>query len=99
MDKRPVPFKRSLFVCAHCREDDGRTACGNDQGVGGLAILKALKDAARARGLQGVRIARSGCLDLCEKGPNAFLYPDGEWFCGLTPEDAPALVERLAKDL
>ncbi|MBI5597701.1 MAG: (2Fe-2S) ferredoxin domain-containing protein [Elusimicrobia bacterium] len=98
MDKRPVPFKRSLFVCTHSRDAEGRVACA-DKGRAGFDILKAVKDAARAHGLQGVRIARSGCLDLCEKGPNAFLYPDGEWFCGLTPEDAPALVERLAKDL
>ena len=43
-----------------------------------------------------VRVARSGCLDLCEKGPNAFLYPEGRWYSGLKPEDVPALLAEVS---
>ena len=40
-------------------------------------------------------MARSGCLDLCEKGPNAFIYPGNEWRSGLTEQDIPDLLKQL----
>lgn len=99
MDKRPVPFAKTLFVCTHRRADGGKTACAGG-GKGGLELAEALKAAVKTAGLKGkVRVAQSGCLDLCEQGPNAFLYPDGAWFCGLSAADVPALVEKLTKDL
>lgn len=95
MDKKPVPFKKTVFVCTNVREG-GRVACANP-GRGGLELCAALKAGVKQAGLKGkVRVARSGCLDLCEQGPNAFLYPSGEWFSGLTEADVPALVEKLA---
>lgn len=95
MEKKKVPFQKTLFVCTNVREG-GRVACANP-GRGGLELCEALKAGAKQAGLKGkVRVARSGCLDLCEQGPNAFLYPAGEWFSGLTVADVPALVEKLA---
>ncbi|MDE2489198.1 MAG: (2Fe-2S) ferredoxin domain-containing protein [Elusimicrobia bacterium] len=96
MKKAPVPYRRTVFVCTHARAD-GRTSCGNP-GRGGVELCEALKAGVKRLGLKGkVRVARSGCLDLCEKGPNAFVYPDGEWLCGLTPADADAILEALAR--
>ena len=95
MRSEKVPFRRTLFVCTHSRPEGERASCGNP-GRGGVETLAALKEAAEKAGLKGkVRIARSGCLDLCEKGPNAFLYPDGEWLSGLTPADAESVVRKL----
>lgn len=95
MNRKKVPYAKTLFVCVHVREE-GRVACANP-GRGGLELCEALKDEVKKAGLKGtVRVARSGCLDLCEQGPNAFLYPSGEWFSGLTPADAPALARKLA---
>jgi (2Fe-2S) ferredoxin len=99
MDKRPVPYVKTLFVCTNQRAAGEKTACANP-GKDGLKLAEALKSAVKQAGLKGrVRVAKSGCLDLCEKGPNAFLYPDGDWFCGLSASDAPALIEKLVKDL
>ena len=96
MDKKPVPFKKTVFVCTNARAD-GRASCGNP-GRGGLELCETLKNEVKAAGLKGkVRVARSGCLDLCEKGPNAFIYPDGEWLSGLTPEVAPAILKKLTE--
>lgn len=95
MDKKSVPYKRTLFVCTHTR-DGGRVACANP-GRGGDEICRRLKEEVKARGLMGkVRVARSGCLDLCEKGPNIFLYPGEEWLCGVSEKDIPALLDRLS---
>lgn len=96
MNSGKVPYKKTVFVCTHAREG-GRVACGNP-GRGGLELCAALKSGVKALGLKGkVRVARSGCLDLCEQGPNAFLYPDGQWLSGLTPADAEALLKTLTE--
>jgi (2Fe-2S) ferredoxin len=95
MDEKPVPFQKTVFVCVNAREG-GRVACGNP-GRGGLELCESLKHAVKEKGLKGkVRIARSGCLDLCEKGPNAFVYPDGEWLSGVAAADVPGIMKKLA---
>ena len=94
MDKKKVPFQKTIFVCTNVREG-GRVACGNP-GRGGLELCEALKHAVKEKGLKGkVRVARSGCLDLCEKGPNAFVYPGDEWLSGVTAQDVPEIVKKL----
>ena len=95
MKSAKVPFQKTAFVCTNAR-DGGRVACGNP-GRGGLELCEALKHGVKKLGLKGkVRVARTGCLDLCEQGPNVFLYPDGEWLSGLAPEDAEKILKRLA---
>ena len=90
-----VPFKKTVFVCTNVR-DGGRVACGN-AGRGGLELCEALKHGVKKLGLKGqVRVARTGCLDLCEQGPNVFLYPEGEWLSGLKPQDAEGILKKLA---
>jgi (2Fe-2S) ferredoxin len=94
VDKNPVPYKKAVFVCCNVREG-GRVACANP-GRGGDDILKALKEGVKHAGLKKqIRVARSGCLDLCEKGPNLFVFPDGEWYSGVTESDVPALLQKL----
>jgi (2Fe-2S) ferredoxin len=98
MEKKAVPYKRTLFVCTNARlGPDARVSCGAP-GRGGAELLAALKEAVKQAGLKGkVRVCRSGCLDLCEQGPNAFLYPSGEWYSGIKPEDAQDIVKKLAE--
>lgn len=96
MKSEKVPFQKTVFVCTNAREG-GRVACGNP-GRGGLELCEALKHGVKRLGLKGkVRVARTGCLDLCEKGPNVFLYPDGQWLSGLTPADAEEILGTLTK--
>lgn len=95
MEKEPVPFQKTVFVCVNVRADGKRVACG-DPDRGGVELCESLKHAVKEKGLKGkVRVAKSGCLDLCERGPNAFVYPSGEWLSGLTEADVPALVDKL----
>lgn len=97
MEKKPVPYRRTVFVCTNVRAG-GKVACANP-GRGGDDVCQALKEEVKKAGLKGkVRVARSGCLDLCARGPNLFVYPEGEWFSGVKPEDVPELVSRIAAD-
>lgn len=96
MKSEKVPFLKTVFVCTHSRADS-RVSCGNP-GRGGVELCAALKEGVKKAGLKGkVRVARTGCLDLCEKGPNAFVYPGDRWLSGLTPADADALIKTLSE--
>ena len=91
MKARPVPYKKVLFVCVNARTD-GRAACANE-GRCGEALLHALKEEAERLGLKGVvRVARSGCFDLCAQGPNVLVWPDGVWLRGVAEADVPEIV-------
>jgi (2Fe-2S) ferredoxin len=94
MEKAAQPFRKTVFVCTNKREG-GRVACANP-GRGGEEVCEALKHAVKELGLKKqVRVARSGCLDLCEKGPNLFVNPAGDWYSGVTLADVPAILEKL----
>ncbi len=94
MDKRTVPYRKTVFVCTNARSD-GRDACANP-GRGGDHLCVRLKRAIKEAGLKKqIRVARSGCLDLCSQGPNLFVFPDGQWYSGVRDEDLPGLLKTL----
>lgn len=94
MDDKSIPFRKTVFICTNKRAG-GRTACAGE-GREGEAICESLKHAIKEAGLKKeVRVARSGCLDLCEKGPNLFVYPEGRWLSGVSLHDVPGIVESL----
>ena len=96
MESKPVPYRKTVFVCTIKREG-GRIACANP-GRDGEAICESLKHAVKEAGLKKqIRVARSGCLDLCEKGPNVLVYPEGDWLCGVSLSDVPEIVRKLAE--
>jgi (2Fe-2S) ferredoxin len=92
MKEQKVPYRRMVFVCTNVREEDGRPACGLR---GSEKICEAFKEEVKKRGLKGkIRALKSGCMDLCESGPNVMIFPDGLYYSGVTPEDVPALIEK-----
>jgi len=87
------PFERHLFVCTNARPASSPRGCCASKG--GAEVVQALKAAVKAAGLKGrVRAQAAGCLDLCEAGVSAVVYPEGIWYAGLTPEDAEELVRE-----
>ncbi len=93
MKSENIPYKRMIFVCMNNSHDgEDRPVCAS-----GCAeeVLKALKEEVKKRGYKGkIRALKSGCMDLCEKGPNLIVYPEGTLHSGLTPQDIPGLVEK-----
>lgn len=93
MEKKEIPYQKTVFVCVNVRE--GRQACANP-GVGGDKVCERLKEGIKARGLKGkVRVARSGCLDRCAEGPNLFIYPEGAWYSHVREADVDAILDKL----
>jgi len=93
MKSQPVPYQRMIIVCLNASHDgEDRPVCAAGKSE---EVLKALKEEVKKRGLKGkVRALKSGCMDLCEKGPNVMIFPDGILHSGVTPGDIPTLVEK-----
>jgi (2Fe-2S) ferredoxin len=92
MDRRAVPYEKILFVCIN-RRDEGRPCCSAKDSE---RIAEALKARVKALGLSGrVRVSKSGCQDLCAKGPNVMVFPDNVCYHGVTPDDVERIVQQV----
>ena len=93
MNKRP---KKHLFVCVNCREMGVRKSCGEE----GLKIrnkLVALSNPIKNK--LGIRVNKSGCLDMCEEGPVLAIYPKNIWYKGVTIHDCEEIFQKsIEKD-
>lgn len=64
-----------MFVCTNVREPGARVSCAGE-GRCGAQLRDALKSEVAKRGWKGrVRVSASGCLDVCEDGPNVLIVP------------------------
>ncbi|MBI4482949.1 MAG: (2Fe-2S) ferredoxin domain-containing protein [Acidobacteria bacterium] len=94
MIKRPQPYVRQIFMCINNRHGES-PSCGYS---GSEEIVEELKKIAKQLNLKGkIRVAKSGCLDLCAFGPNLMIWPDGIWYMKVTKEDIPAIVETYLR--
>ena len=95
MQQKATPYVCHLFVCVNDRHGE-RKACA-DGGVG-VALKDHLKAEVERRGWKGrVRVSQSGCLGLCEKGPNVMIYPHGIWFSEVGLTDADAILAKTGE--
>ncbi len=80
-----VPVRAHVFVC-HA----GKT-CPTK---GSRELVEHLRDLLAARGMQdAVRVTKSGCLVLCDIGPNLVVYPQGVWYSGVRQGDLQEIME------
>ena len=83
-------YKRHMFICTNAREDG--VCC---QQSGALEKRKEVKNYAKKLGLTGqgkMRINTAGCLDRCDEGPVAVVYPDQVWYRYESVEDLKEIV-------
>ena len=62
---------------------------------GSVEVREALKKALDEAGQAEVVVLPYTCFDLCGRGPNAVIYPDGVWFEALRLCDVPDLVDHV----
>lgn len=95
MEKCAPRFERHIFVCINTRAPEARVCCNASGDQTGLKIRDQLK--ARVKELkldEKIRVSGSGCLDVCEEGPNVLIQPDNVWLKGVRLEDVPQIVEE-----
>jgi (2Fe-2S) ferredoxin len=84
-------YQCHVFICENSRpEGHVRGCCASKKSSEFLQNLKELCNNGKKEGTlnKKVRINKAGCLDFCEKGAVAVVYPEGIWYKGLTKEDA-----------
>ncbi|MCL5269467.1 MAG: NAD(P)H-dependent oxidoreductase subunit E, partial [bacterium] len=78
-------FRSNILVC-------GVAGCA---AAGALKVVEALEHEVARRGLSGeVNVIESGCRGFCSIGPIMTIYPEGIFYCRVTPEDVPDIVEE-----
>jgi (2Fe-2S) ferredoxin len=94
MKSRKTPYTCHIFVCVKSRDGE-RKSCGDGEGADIKALLKGeISD----RGWKGtVRVSDSGCLGVCEVGPNIMIYPQGIWLTQVRSSDMPEILKTIEK--
>jgi len=91
-------YQRHIFFCTNVREGTDRPCCS---ACGSKALRDYCKGRVKALGLSGkgaVRVNVSGCLDRCEEGPVAVVYPEAVWYTYIDESDLDEIIERHLKN-
>ena len=96
MRRQRIPYQRIVFVCVNKRQPQ-EICCANRNSE---AIAAALKERVKALGLSRVvRVSKSGCQDVCARGPNVMVFPDGVWYDGVALEDVERILHEITRGL
>jgi len=86
------PYLCHVFVCINDRKG-ARKSCADGNSS---EIRRLLKEEIANRGWKPkIRISQSGCLGVCDSGPNVMLYPQQDWFSGVHVNDVPKILNRI----
>jgi (2Fe-2S) ferredoxin len=84
-------YSRHVFLCI------GATCCSKDVGEESWKVLKDLlkeKNLSLSTGATACYRTKVGCLRVCVGGPILVVYPEGNWYSGMTSDRIPEFVER-----
>ena len=83
------PYRYHAFVCTQ-EKGEGVPCCS---AAGSFTVLNALHSELGKKGLaEEVQVSTCGCLGVCDSGPVMIVYPEGDWYTKLTPNDVPEIV-------
>jgi (2Fe-2S) ferredoxin len=77
-DDAKLYYETHVFVCGNRRPEGHERGCCASKGS--EKIRDYMKVRVKELGIKGVRVNQAGCLDRCELGPCAVLYPEGVWY-------------------
>lgn len=86
-------YERHIFFCQNQREPGAERPCCNN--AGGSQMREYAKKRVKELGLAGegkVRVNQSGCLDRCEDGPCAVVYPEAVWYTYVDKDDIEEII-------
>ena len=93
MDKNETPRWVHVFVCVNDRQGERRSCADGDANE----VRQRLKAVAKERGWwnRTVRVSQTGCLGLCQRGPNVLIHPAGVHFSEVSLDDMDRIVAEI----
>ncbi|ANB02443.1 ferredoxin [Ectothiorhodospira sp. BSL-9] len=85
-------YKRHIFFCTNEREDGN--CCQHFRASELRNHAKQRAKALNITGKGGVRVNAAGCLDRCNEGPVAVVYPEGVWYTFADERDIDEIVDE-----
>lgn len=87
-------YRHHIFFCTNQRQD-GSACC---QDFNAREMSEYAKQRAKELGIAGregcVRVNSAGCLNRCEEGPVAVVYPEGVWYTYVDKDDIDEIIEQ-----
>ncbi len=74
----PLFYETHVFICTNRRPDGHERGCCASKGS--EKIKDYMKVRAKEEKIPNIRINAAACLDRCELGPCAVIYPEGVWY-------------------
>ena len=88
-------YKKHLFICTNGNDNPQKCAYKKSE-----ELHKALKARCKDQTWsKEVRINKSGCLDKCEHGIAAVMYPEAKWLLNLNSDDVDTLFKEVEKGM
>tara|TARA_R110002110_G_scaffold184524_6_gene391277 strand:- start:3282 stop:3620 length:339 start_codon:yes stop_codon:yes gene_type:complete len=91
MTETAIPRQNRFFVCVNRRFADQKPSCAQR---GSLELIARLQQLVDQRNID-VRLEPKVCLNLCQEGPAMRIIPGGDIFRMVTPENLPAIADKL----
>lgn len=97
MKSEKLPYQQLIFVCTNARKPGERISCAGE-GRCGETVLKTLKAFVNDNKLEKkIRVAKSGCHEKCEVGPNVVVMPQNDFLTAVDVSDVNRIIDKYLR--